>query len=313
MPEGSFLKVFGSALHDYHASLSAERQQRLLETFQTSPEKIIGSALRGYSQALYNSLIAQIYPRTLDFRAEDAEFMAKQDAKWGHCFVLLDSYYNVNIECGDMYREAISKDEIESASKIPNKFDAVFALHARACQMFLEITCLCKNGFSDAAFSRWRSLYELSVIADRLSREDDSISYAYLNSYGKKDTQFRWLRESPNFSSYNTITFSKLHKESSFASALWESSYHLSNCTVHGSADGTLARIAMPEGICSGKSDYGIEIPATHASTSLLQISSVLLTLVYTYDSVAHLSLLTDFNKKIINDFERTAKQLTRD
>ena len=44
-------------------------------------------------------------------------------------------------------------------------FLALQHLHGRACQMFLEILTLLRNGFGDCAYARWRSLYELNCTA----------------------------------------------------------------------------------------------------------------------------------------------------
>lgn len=53
-------------------------------------------------------------------------------------------------------------------------------LHARACQVANEIICLMENGFADGALARWRTLYELSVVATIIADGDEDLAERYI-------------------------------------------------------------------------------------------------------------------------------------
>ena len=100
--------------------------------------------------------------------------------------------YTITIEAA----ENISKHIDENASaeeKERNKFMflALQHIHGRACQMFLEILTLLRNGFGDCAYARWRSLYELSCIAYFIKSQGEQIAKQYFeqsqNNVAHKD------------------------------------------------------------------------------------------------------------------------------
>lgn len=45
------------------------------------------------------------------------------------------------------------------------KHDALIQMHARALQISNEILVLLKSGYADGAYSRWRTLHELTVLS----------------------------------------------------------------------------------------------------------------------------------------------------
>ena len=54
-------------------------------------------------------------------------------------------------------------------------------LHMRACQTTMEIISLLENGLADGAFARWRTLYELGVVASLIDTHGDDIAQRYLD------------------------------------------------------------------------------------------------------------------------------------
>lgn len=64
-----------------------------------------------------------------------------------------------------------------------HKYTALKYIHGRGLQQFLEIITLMKNGFADGAYSRWRSLYELNIIASFISEYGEEIAEAYICLY----------------------------------------------------------------------------------------------------------------------------------
>lgn len=60
-------------------------------------------------------------------------------------------------------------------------FAALIKNHSRACLISEEILHLLKGGFADAAFARWRSLYEIAVTATFIGLRGEGCAEAYLD------------------------------------------------------------------------------------------------------------------------------------
>ena len=54
-------------------------------------------------------------------------------------------------------------------------------LHQRACQTTMEIIALLENGLPDGALARWRTLYEVGVVASLIDMHGDDIAHRYLD------------------------------------------------------------------------------------------------------------------------------------
>ena len=54
-------------------------------------------------------------------------------------------------------------------------------LHMRACQTTMEIISLLEDGLADGAFARWRTLYEIGVVASLIDIHGDDIAQRYLD------------------------------------------------------------------------------------------------------------------------------------
>jgi hypothetical protein len=53
-------------------------------------------------------------------------------------------------------------------------------LHARACQITAEIITLMENGFADGAMARWRTLYEVGVVATVIADAGEALARQYI-------------------------------------------------------------------------------------------------------------------------------------
>ena len=59
-------------------------------------------------------------------------------------------------------------------------FRALWATHARACQMSRAILALLRSGFADDAHARWRSLHELAVVGKFIEIHGEDVAERYL-------------------------------------------------------------------------------------------------------------------------------------
>ncbi|MCY4419780.1 MAG: DUF5677 domain-containing protein [Gammaproteobacteria bacterium] len=59
--------------------------------------------------------------------------------------------------------------------------EVLILLHKRACQTTMEAITLLENGLADGALARWRTLYEIWVIAALIEKHGDDIAQRYLD------------------------------------------------------------------------------------------------------------------------------------
>jgi len=80
-------------------------------------------------------------------------------------------------------RETGSSVNAESRNPLTDarrkRVETLTRLHARACQTALEIHLLITNGFADGAQARWRTLYELSIVAAFIAKHGRSAARLY--------------------------------------------------------------------------------------------------------------------------------------
>jgi len=105
------------------------------------------------------------------------KFVDYHNKIWGSPFDLLESLISLCLEMGNDFRQRFSGDA-------QNENDIIFfvleRLHARGCQVSSEILTLLRGGFADGAHARWRTLHELSVVAQFIAKYDNELAERYL-------------------------------------------------------------------------------------------------------------------------------------
>jgi hypothetical protein len=89
-----------------------------------------------------------------------AGFKLRQDELWGEAFRGLRLLL---LCCREVGAERLAK--LHKKRKQTDLDWALFRLHARGCLVASEVSALCENGFAHGAMARWRTLYELEVVA----------------------------------------------------------------------------------------------------------------------------------------------------
>ena len=74
--------------------------------------------------------------------------------------------------------EALSRSR---AKKNIRKREVTLMLHMRASQTTAEIITLIENGYADGAMARWRTLYELRIVAELIDKFGDEIAERYMD------------------------------------------------------------------------------------------------------------------------------------
>lgn len=97
---------------------------------------------------------------------------------WQEGLDLLEQFIVLNLDWGT---KLINEFRTNANPKVNHLFSALIKNHSRACLMSEEILHLLKGGFPDAAFARWRSLYEIAVTASFIGLRGDACAEAYLD------------------------------------------------------------------------------------------------------------------------------------
>lgn len=290
------INTFFKALADYAEKhdLSEEEISKLISGVLKRGiiEETYTDLIDSLSHSLAETMESTMYERVLEARAFTAEFLARQEQKWGKAFVSSEALYLCILEATDNYNKFVAAGH---AGEQNYTYYALKHIHGRALQMYKEILCLNQNGFADGAFARWRSLYELSVVACFIKKYGESIAEAYTNSVNTTSGASRaneWARSAPCFAKKkpkDCISFQDLIDNCDIDLA-WRSEYKFSNLFVHSSAEGTFFRLGAAgstESIPVGHTDWGMTLSATYAANSLVLITIELFSIFTHGDSIA--------------------------
>ena len=286
--QDALLKALVKKIKEHN--LSEEDANKLISSILESDiiEETYSDLIETLSSTLAETMESTMYEHVLEARAFTAEFLAKQEQKWGKAFVASEALYLCIIEAANNYNRYVVAEHTGEESYT---YLVLNRLHGRALQIYKEILCLNQNGFADGAFARWRSLYELSVVACFINKYGEPIAQAYTNSIDS-NTINEWARTAPCFAKKKPnerITFQDLINNCDIHET-WRGEYKFSNLFVHSSADATFNRLGTyedTETIAVGHTDWGMSLPATHAANSLVLITVEYFS-VYTHgDSIA--------------------------
>jgi hypothetical protein len=97
---------------------------------------------------------------------------------WKEGLDQLEQFIALNLDWGT---KLINEFNTKGDSARKHLFFALIKNQSRACLMSEEILHLLKGGFADAAFARWRSLYEIAVTASFIGLRGESCAEAYLD------------------------------------------------------------------------------------------------------------------------------------
>ena len=136
-----------------------------------------------------------MFEEVMAFRAEEDEFIIKQEQKWYKGFVASEAMYIMTLEAVEAYVNYVNDLSYEEKFTHHNTFTAMLHIHGRALQEFLEIITLMKNGFADGAYARWRSMYELSIIASFITENGEKVAKEFIEA-SESDDRYEWARAS---------------------------------------------------------------------------------------------------------------------
>jgi hypothetical protein len=141
-------------------------------------DKLINNSLPKVAQLIRNSLKDLSQDMLDEHRLRRISFESRLLLRWRKPINLLRALQVIALESGE---EFCKDSNINVVNDEPDKIKALISIHARACRITDEILCLLRGGFPDAAFARWRTLHELSVLSFFISENDNELSQRYLD------------------------------------------------------------------------------------------------------------------------------------
>ena len=258
----------------------------------------------------------KMYEMELEERTKTQEFLAHQEQLWGKCFAASQTMYTITIDAAENISQYIHENasaEEKDARKF--MFLALQHLHGRACQMFLEILTLLRNGFGDCAYARWRSLYELNCIAYFIKAQGEQIAKQYYEQSQSNvpHRDYAWTMGAINKRGkpITVKSFAAIETYCEMGNG-WNEQYKLACLVTHGSPEGTFKRMSIYETrniIPVGRSNYGIAVPAEHSAISLHLISTLFFTLFPYADGIAYVKTLGKWVEVIQDMYYTTEKE----
>lgn len=101
----------------------------------------------------------------------------KVQKHWGDELALLKTYIDACYSIGVEHFK-VNKDRAEKENN--NVFLVFGLLHRRVCSIAYEVHCLLSGGFADGAMGRYRTLYEIQVIANYIYKNGNDCALRYL-------------------------------------------------------------------------------------------------------------------------------------
>lgn len=138
--------------------------------------KIIPEVVKGSAAGIVRTLKADWPTQRAFEEARMEEFRGNLRARWGDAFDTLRMMYTIATEIGG---EVVQRWRRSRGRKDMVLRDTLTRLHARACQVTMEIITLMESGFADGAIARWRTLHELAIVATLLVEHGEQLAIRY--------------------------------------------------------------------------------------------------------------------------------------
>lgn len=168
-------------IRDLHIEFSDEDSKAIAEAYENFMKdglpEVIQSSVKDGAKELVKALNRRWPEQKVEERNDMRHFQDRIDLRWAKAIDPLRMILIASREVGQEFAEKLARSKAKNGIV---KREAIMALHMRACQTTMEILTLLENGLSDGAFARWRTLYEISVVALVIDRFGDEIAERYL-------------------------------------------------------------------------------------------------------------------------------------
>ena len=299
--------------------------------------ELVQHSIKSSSDILYNGFDKDKDNELKDVRKYTEGFNNRLYKTWKKPI----DYFESLIELISSYTYSFTETFYEEAYNNNNLlFNALQNIQARSLLISRECLTLIKNGYPDGAFSRWRTIYELSVIGKLLYDENnDDLCEKYLNYYhiqeykdektsrerghqDHTDESFKILKQNYDFminkygkdydngdygwanSLFNQkkVTFKQI-KDKVDMDKLY-GYYKLSSSYIHGNHKANEESLGLIPNLeklkLVGPSNYGLSIPMQNVAISLVHISTYFFLTYSNLDVWTACSIMNKFLDKII-------------
>lgn len=135
-----------------------------LDRFAERFPDVLEEASREAAKLLLGTLTERWPEESALQRADTEGFRSRLEQRWGKAFESLRMLLTICREIGSEAHAA----PVKGKERI--RHGVLVRLHARGCQIAGEIMALMENGYADAAMGRWRTLYEVNVVAALIAK-----------------------------------------------------------------------------------------------------------------------------------------------
>lgn len=162
---------------DIHVRIEEEDIRRLLDKLDEDLSDEMQRFIHEASKIVLVNLRASAPKMLTEHENSRTDFEQRLWQRWGTGFELLKMFIVIATEAGaDINQEfralASREDDFQ--------FDVLTRLHARACQIANEVLTLLRSGYADGAYTRWRSMHEISVVGFFVSELGQDLAERYL-------------------------------------------------------------------------------------------------------------------------------------
>ena len=152
--------------------------QKLERFLKEEVKGIINSTIEDSAKSLCLQLRNNWPEQKIIERSQMNEFRDLIDLHWSKSLDPLRMLLTIAREVNDKFQYSLFRSKAKTG-KVRRR--VVILLHLRACQTTMEIISLLENGLADGAQARWRTLYELGIVASLIDTYGDDIAQRYLD------------------------------------------------------------------------------------------------------------------------------------
>ncbi len=338
--------------HEIFLKLIEENKITITKKLEKDPnfiQSIMNFAINNSSKILFKDLDKDKKNMLTENRKIASDYNKTLYNQWKKPIDNLETIIEMSQECAEMYYKSFIGDAEKEKNLL---FHSLRTIHARALLTSKECLVLLKNGYSDGAFSRWRTLYELSVIGTLLfEKKDSDLCERYLNYFHIQAYREERLNREKGHPSHTDVSFANLKDNYDYVVEMYGKDYakgeygwanellnrkasfrdieaatdmgnlreyyKSSSMFVHGNYKASQESLGIIPNtdrmLLIGPSNYGLSIPMQNVTISLVSITSCFLLVYPTIDTMTACSILQKFMEKVLIDADKIQSKIEND
>lgn len=166
-----------SVIETITIDFSDEDIQEVTSQFSSVLSKVIPEVVDKTAGILFQELKKDIAAELRALRKVRERFETRLGKRWKKPLDLFDMYLAITSRAGAEFNQQFRPLASKNKDLV---FDVLVRLHARACQVGLEVGTLLRAGFADGAHARWRSLHEIASVALFVNKHGQDIAERYI-------------------------------------------------------------------------------------------------------------------------------------